>query len=77
MGAAGADWATYVLTILYFVVFLALPAVLWRGFSKQLGAVRYIIVWGLFAAMMLSPLKVFLRLAFNIKYFMVTPWFKL
>jgi len=77
LGEIAANWTTYLLTIGYFVVFLALPAVLWRKFSKELGIARYIIVWGLFAAMMLSPVKVFLRLAFNIKYFMVTPWFKL
>ena len=77
MGAVAANWTTYLLTIGYFVVFMALPAVLWRNFSKEIGMARYIIVWGLFATMMLSPVKVFLRLAFNIKYFMVTPWFKL
>ncbi|MFQ5507743.1 MAG: cytochrome B6 [Leptospirillia bacterium] len=77
MGASAADWATYAMTIGYFVVFLALPAVLWRTFSKKLGVTRYVITWTLMALMMLSPVKVALRLGFNIKYFLITPWFKL
>ncbi len=77
VGEDAANWITYLMVIGYFALFLILPAILWRNFSKQLGLIRYVLVWGLFAAMMLSPLKVFLRLAFNIKYLMVTPWFKL
>lgn len=77
LSAAGANWATYGMTIAYFIVFLVVPALIWRRFSRQLGLVRYTITWGLFALMMLTPVKMFLRLAFNIKYFMVTPWFKL
>ncbi len=77
VGADAANWMTYAMVIGYFGLFLVLPGLLWRNFSKQLGLARYVIVWGLFAAMMLSPVKVFLRLAFHIKYLMVTPWFKL
>jgi len=39
--------------------------------------VRYGIVAALFLMMMSLPLKVFLRLAFNIKYVWVTPWFNI
>ncbi len=44
---------------------------------RQLGPVRYGIVTFLFLTMMSLPLKIFLRLAFNIKYVWVTPWFNI
>mgnify|MGYP001234524497 CR=1 FL=1 len=44
---------------------------------QQLGVVRYSIVASLFLTMMLLPLKMILRLAFNIKYLWVTPWFNI
>ena len=44
---------------------------------RQLGPVRYGIVALLFLTMMGLPLKVVLRLAFNIKYVWVTPWFNI
>lgn len=75
--AGGADMATYLMTIGYFAIFLVLPALLWRDFSKRLGLPRYLVTWTLMALLWLSPIKVFLRLGFNIKYFMITPWFKL
>jgi hypothetical protein len=42
---------------------------------KQLGAVRYGVFAFLFLTMMGLPIKMFLRIAFNIKYIWVTPWF--
>ncbi len=42
---------------------------------KQLGAVRYHITAGLFLMMFALVIKIFLRLAFNVKYIWVTPWF--
>ena len=42
---------------------------------KQLGVVRYAILAFLFLTMMGLPIKMVLRLAFNIKYIWVTPWF--
>jgi hypothetical protein len=77
LSEAGAHWATYGMTLAYMAVFLTLPALIWRNFSRRLGMARYVITWGLFALMMMVPIKMFLRIAFNIKYFMVTPWFKL
>ncbi len=44
---------------------------------RQLGPVRYGIVAFLFLTMMGLPLKVVLRLAFNIKYVWMTPWFNI
>ncbi|MBI4735915.1 MAG: cytochrome C [candidate division NC10 bacterium] len=44
---------------------------------QALGPVRYAIVSELFLIMMSLPLKMFLRIAFNIKYVWVTPWFNI
>jgi hypothetical protein len=45
------------------------------GMIKSLGTARYAILAFLFLTMMGLPIKMFLRLAFNIKYIWVTPWF--
>lgn len=42
---------------------------------RSLGAPRYVILAFLFLTMMGLPIKMFLRLVFNIKYIWVTPWF--
>ncbi|MDH5527223.1 MAG: cytochrome B6 [Nitrospirota bacterium] len=76
MSVSAANMSTYIMTIGYFAVFMVLPAILWRKFSRNLGFARYVTVWGLMALLWISPVKVFLRLGFNIKYFLVTPWFK-
>ena len=44
---------------------------------QALGPVRYAIVAQLFLIMMSLPLKMFLRIAFNIKYVWITPWFNI
>ncbi|MBZ0170606.1 cytochrome C [Candidatus Methylomirabilis lanthanidiphila] len=44
---------------------------------RQLGPVRYGIVAFLFLTMMSLPIKMFLRLAFNIQNIWVTPWFNI
>lgn len=44
---------------------------------RKLGLVRYSIVAFLFLTMMALPMKMFLRLAFNVKYVWVTPWFNI
>jgi hypothetical protein len=63
--------------------YYSLVGVYWKWKSKasytlqQLGLVRYSIVAFLFLTMMGLPIKMFLRLAFNIKYVCVTPWFNI
>lgn len=60
-----------------------LPVAFWFWKSKaspmlqELGPIRYGIVAFLFLSMMGLPMKVFLRIAFNIKYIWVTPWFNI
>ena len=39
--------------------------------------VRFIITALLFVIMLSLPAKMFLRLAFNVKYILVTPWFNI
>jgi hypothetical protein len=44
---------------------------------RKLGPLRYSIVAGLFLIMTALPVKIILRLALNIKYILVTPWFNI
>jgi len=44
---------------------------------KKLGPVRYTIVAFLFMTMAALPIKMILRIALNIKYILVTPWFNI
>ncbi len=61
-----------------------LPGVLYyllmrkRSFTlERMGLIRYTIVAFLFLTMMALPMKMLLRIAFNIKYVWVTPWFNI
>ncbi len=42
---------------------------------RKMGVIRYAVVAFLFLTMMALPIKIFLRIVFNIKYIWVTPWF--
>ena len=68
-------------TLGYFGVGTILPYIyLKRRSSKvleDLGPVRYLIVAGLLLMMIGLPIKIFLRLLFQIKYIWVTPWFNI
>lgn len=68
---------TWFLVLGYFVVGFTIPFLFFRTFYQRLGFIRYNIVMFLFLTMMAVPLKIFLRLVLNIKYVMITPWFKL
>ncbi len=61
--------------------FLTAPACwLWKkntDFLKKLGPVRYGIMAFLFLSMMSLPIKMVLRIALNVKYVWVTPWFNI
>jgi Cytochrome b(C-terminal)/b6/petD len=63
----------------YFVLFIAgfYRWVLWvkgREFLERWGTARFIITAVLAALMLSLPAKMFLRLVFNVKYILVTPW---
>ncbi|HEV8661563.1 MAG TPA: cytochrome C [Candidatus Methylomirabilis sp.] len=68
-----------VLTILYYALIPA--AWIWQGKRsaalQELGPVRYGIVAFLFLTMVSLPVKMVMRIFFNIKYFWVTPWFNI
>src|SRR3989304_10630837 len=59
----------YSLGVLYYLVKRTSETI------QKLGVTRYSIVAFLFLTMMALVIKIFLRLAFNIKYVWVTPWF--
>ncbi|MBI5410103.1 MAG: hypothetical protein HZA14_12115 [Nitrospirae bacterium] len=59
----------------YLALFIILPAVIKKDFYKRRGIARYAIVMLSLALMYFVPMKILLRLVFNIKYVLVTPWF--
>lgn len=75
----GAEVIGFVLIVLYLST--AVIFYYWKRDTnetiRQLGPVRYGIIAALFLTMMSLPLKILLRLAFNIKYVWVTPWFNI
>lgn len=68
---------TWVLFLGYYAVGFTIPFLLFRDFFNRLGIIRYNIVMFLFLSMSGVALKMLLRLTFNIKYILVTPWFKI
>ncbi|HEX9661209.1 MAG TPA: cytochrome C, partial [Candidatus Binatia bacterium] len=65
--------------VLYFVAgvaafYLWLLKVKGREFLERWGMVRFTITAALFVLMLSLPAKMFLRLMFNVKYILVTPW---
>ena len=61
----------------FFLVGMALPALKYRDFFMRYGIIRYSIMMGLFLLMLLVPIKILLRLVFNIRYVLETPWFNI
>ncbi|MBI1819011.1 MAG: cytochrome B6, partial [Nitrospirae bacterium] len=51
--------------------------IFFRKFYKELGFARYNITMLFFLMMMGVPVKIILRIVFNIKYLLVTPFFKI
>jgi hypothetical protein len=62
---------------LYFGMGMAVPALVKRGIVKYYGAVRYVIVMALMLGMYFVPIKIILRLFFNVRYVLQTPWFNI
>ncbi len=61
--------------VAYFGLGMIIPLLIRRGFYRRYGLIRYILLMMLMHLMYLIPIKIFLRLVFNIKYILVTPWF--
>ncbi|MHB8421610.1 MAG: hypothetical protein ACYC9S_02065 [Leptospirales bacterium] len=58
----------------YFAVGMAIPYFFMRKFYDLMGGARYVVFMVFFLSMMGVGLKIILRLLFNIKYIVVTPW---
>ncbi|RJP26717.1 MAG: hypothetical protein C4520_00290 [Candidatus Abyssobacteria bacterium SURF_5] len=71
------QWAGIAFLATYITIGLALPAVLMKGIFRRMGAVRYLIAFTLVLLMYGVPIKILLRLAFNIRYIVTTPWFNI
>lgn len=61
----------------YFIAGLGLPAIIKPSFYKTLGLRRYVITWGLILFMFGVILKIILRIVFNVKYILATPYFSI
>jgi hypothetical protein len=73
-----AAFGAFVIAV-YFIVFIAgfywwVLRVKGRDFMERWGMVRFMITAVLAALMISLPAKMFLRLVFNVKYILVTPW---
>ncbi len=56
---------------------MIIPRLACPGFYRKCRFRRYVIVMILMLLMYAVPIKIFLRLVFNIKYVLVTPWFNI
>ncbi|MFQ5454808.1 MAG: cytochrome B6 [Nitrospirota bacterium] len=77
MGKDISNILSILIVIGYYVIGMALPFIFLRKFYEKMGFIRYNIMMFFFLTMMGVPLKIFLRLIFNIKYVLITPWFKI
>jgi hypothetical protein len=59
----------------YYIAGMVLPAIVDRGLLKRFGLIRYLITYFLLLTMLLVPIKILMRLAFGIKYILITPHF--
>jgi hypothetical protein len=63
--------------IAFYAAGFAIPIFFKRNFFQNLGVVRYALVMGLLLTMIGTAGKIILRLAFDVKYIIVTPWINL
>lgn len=70
-------WAGIGFLAMYFGIGLSLPALMVKGLFKKMGAVRYFTGLTLVLLMYGVVVKIILRLAFNIRYILTTPWFNI
>lgn len=70
-------WAGIGFLAIYFGIGLVLPALAVKGMFKKMGAVRYFTGVALVLIMYGIVVKMILRLAFNVRYILATPWFNI
>ncbi len=68
---------TWIVFLGYYAIGFTIPFLLMRRFYTQLGFVRYNVTMFFLLSMIGVPLKIYCRLLFNIKYVLITPWFKI
>ena len=65
----------------YYLIGSIIPYIILKRRNSQtllkMGLIRYLLISFLFWTMMALPIKIVLRLLFNIKYVWVTPWFNI
>ncbi len=61
----------------YFGLGMALPGIISRSFYRKCGLKRYLLVMTAMLLMYAIPVKIILRVVFNIRYVLVTPWFNI
>ena len=62
---------------IYFIGGSLLPIVMCKGLLQRMGIIRYLIVVFLALFMFFIPIKIALRLLFDIKYVLITPFFNI
>jgi hypothetical protein len=60
---------------LYFGLGMALPRYICKEFCRRCGLAKYLTVMFPLLLMYFVPIKILLRIVFNIRYVLVTPWF--
>ncbi len=58
----------FIFFILFFGIGIIVPQFIFKGLYKALGVIRYYMFMSLFMVMLLVPVKIFLRLIFDVKY---------
>lgn len=71
------QWAGIGFLVVYFVVGLGLPLLLYKEIFRKMGAFRYFSTFTILLMMYGVVVKIILRLAFNIRYILATPWFNI
>lgn len=69
-------WCPY-LVAAYLILGFVLPWLLSKNFLRKMGIVRYSIFMFHLLLMYFVPVKIVLRLFFNVRYALVTPWFNI
>jgi hypothetical protein len=62
---------------IYFIGGTMLPVIIDKGILKRFGSIRYLVTVFLLLTMLLIPIKIVMRLAFGIKYILITPFFNI
>jgi len=61
----------------YFVGGMLIPALVRKSFYRRFGLARYVALMPLMLGMYFVPIKIVLRLFFNVRYVLETPWFNI